>query len=138
MQNISTLFEPNAQPLCAVKEWFVSDLGTTTRSAPTSVPYILTLQAARESKMGQLIIDSKYNIENKDFKTQFSVSIHLRATAAQTNLTIVHRFMANIEVNIGCFNVTRLEFIFKPNQDEHFVSFDSNTNTLVMRFAQKL
>ena len=44
--------------------------------------------------------------------------------------------MANIEVNVGCFNVTKLEFAEKPNDNMHFISFNPTQKILTMKFPQ--
>ena len=137
MADITSLFNPNADPLCSIKEWIVSDLETTTKVSALSIAFALTLQAARVSPMGALEIDRSFNISTSDFKSEFSVSVYLRETSAKTNLTILHKYMANLEVNIGCFNVTKLKFSLKPNTNQHLIKFDSLTQVLTMKFPQR-
>ena len=134
---ITTLFNSPTDTLCAIKEWFISDLGTTTRANSLSVPYQLTKQATRASVLGPLEIDRTYAIGSTDFKSEFSVSVYLREIASKTNLTILHPRMANIEVNIGCFNVTQLSFSPKVHSNENVINYDPFASKLTMKFPQK-
>lgn len=103
-------YGPPIEPLCAIKEWYMS-LPTSTTKLLTSDP--LAIKFNQDSRSLNAFLDTLNvnTVEPPSEKTDtydFSIQVLLRGDSTQTYLKVLHHEKANIRVKIGCFYLSSL------------------------------
>jgi hypothetical protein len=102
--NVATLFNPPVEPVCAIKDWYISSTATTTQLADTDATAIRMHQVGR-GIMDPLQVNLDHQTGLGEVLLDFRVNVYM--FSATSLRKIRHSQMATVQVNIGCYNLTQ-------------------------------